>query len=41
MQDNNAYLKNGKWQSDRFYKTLINSIYIGIFEYGKYKNKIY
>lgn len=37
MKDNNAYLKQGKWTADRIYKILINSIYIGIFEYGKYK----
>ncbi len=35
MKDNNAYLKVGKWTSDRVYKILTNSIYIGIFEYGK------
>ena len=39
MDDNNAYLKNGKWRSDRVYKILTNSIYIGVFEYGKYKRK--
>lgn len=39
MHDNNAYLKQGKWLSDRVYKILTNSIYIGIFEYGKYKRK--
>ena len=39
MKDNNAYLKQGKWASDRVYKILTNSIYIGIFEYGKYKRK--
>ena len=39
MKDNNAYLKTGKWRSDRVYKILTNSIYIGIFEYGKYKRK--
>ena len=39
MQDNNAYLKNGKWRADSVYKILTNSIYIGIFEYGKYKRK--
>ena len=39
MKDNNAYLKQGKWVSDRVYKILTNSIYIGIFEYGKYKRK--
>jgi len=35
MKDNNAYLKQG----DRVYKILTNSIYIGVFEYGKYKRK--
>ena len=39
MQENNAYLKTGKWRADRVYKILTNSIYIGIFEYGKYKRK--
>ena len=39
MKNNNAYLKNGKWLSDRVYKILTNSIYIGTFEYGKYKRK--
>lgn len=39
MKSNNAYLKQGKWASDRVYKILTNSIYIGIFEYGKYKRK--
>ncbi len=39
MKDNNAYLKQGKWASDRIYKILTNSIYLGIFEYGKYKRK--
>jgi len=39
MKDNNAYLKQGKWKADRVYKILTNSVYIGIFEYGKYKRK--
>ena len=39
MKNNNAYLKQGKWAADRVYKILTNSIYIGIFEYGKYKRK--
>lgn len=39
MKDNNAYLKLGKWKADRVYKILTNSIYIGVFEYGKYKRK--
>jgi hypothetical protein len=33
MKDNNSYLKQGKWwRSDRVYKILTNSIYIGIFD---------
>ena len=39
MKENNAYLKQGKWTSDRIYKILTNSIYIGVFEYGKYRRK--
>ena len=39
MKDNNYYLKTGKWTSDRVYKILTNSIYIGIFEYGKFARK--
>lgn len=39
MKNNNTYLKAGKWTSDRVYKILTNSIYIGIFEYGKYCRK--
>jgi site-specific DNA recombinase len=39
MKEENAYLKQGKWKSDRVYKILTNSIYIGVFEYGKYKRK--
>ena len=39
MKENNAYLKQGKWTSDRVYKILTNSIYIGVFEYGKYRRK--
>ena len=39
MKDNNAYLKQGKWASDRIYKILTNAIYIGTFEYVKYKRK--
>ena len=39
MKDNNSYLKIGKWTTDRVYKILTNSIYIGIFEYGKYCRK--
>ena len=39
MKEKNAYLKQGKWTSDRIYKILSNSIYIGIFAFGKYKRK--
>ena len=37
MKDNNAYLKQGKWKADRVYKILNKSIYIDVYEYGKYK----
>ena len=39
MQNNIAYLKTSKWRSDRIYKILTNFIYIGVFEYDKYKRK--
>ena len=39
MKDTNRYLKTGKWKSDRVYKILTNSIYIGTFAFGKYKRK--
>lgn len=39
MKDTNRYLKSGKWKSDRVYKILTNSIYIGTFAFGKYKRK--
>ena len=39
MKNKKAYLTTGKWTSDRIYKILTNSIYIGIFEYGKYCRK--
>lgn len=39
MEQNNAYLDKGKWTFSRVYKILTNSIYIGIFEFGKYKRK--
>lgn len=39
LKENNAYLKQGKWTSNRIYKILTNSIYIGIFAFGKYKRK--
>ena len=38
-EQNNAYLDKGKWTFSRVYKILTNSIYIGIFEFGKYKRK--
>ena len=41
LKDDNAYLKQGKWRSDRVYKILTNSIYIGIFEYGKRHDDIH
>ena len=39
MKDTSRYLKSGKWKSDRVYKILTNSIYIGTFAFGKYKRK--
>lgn len=39
MKDTNRYLKTGKWKSDRVYKILTNSIYIGTFAFGKHKRK--
>ena len=39
MKEENAYLKQGKWKADRVYKILTNSIYIGIFAFGKYRRK--
>ena len=39
MKENNADLNIGKWHSERIYKILTNSIYIGIYEFGKYKRK--
>ena len=39
MKDKNSYLKTGKWTSDRVYKILTNSIYVGVLEYGKYARK--
>ena len=42
MKEKNSYLKQGKWKGDRVYKILTNQIYIGTFEFGKYKiNWIY
>ena len=39
LRERKAYLKQGKWDSNRVYKMLDNSIYIGTFAYGKYKRK--
>ena len=39
LKEENAYLKQGKWTSSRIYNILNNSIYIGIFAYGKFKRK--
>ena len=39
MKNSNVYLKSGKWRSDRVCKILTNFIYIGIFEFEKYKRK--
>ena len=39
MKEKNSYLKQGKWKGDRVYKILSNQIYIGTFEFGKYKRK--
>ena len=39
MKENNRYLKNGKWISDRVYNILVNPIYIGKFAFGLRKRK--
>ena len=39
LNEKNAYLRQGKWNSDKVYKILTNSIYIGTFAYGKTKRK--
>ena len=39
MKENNRFLKHGKWRSDRIYKILTNSIYIGTYAFGKYRRK--
>ena len=39
LNEEKAYLKQGKWNSDKVYKILTNSIYIGTFAYGKTKRK--
>ena len=39
MKEQNAYLKSGKWKSDRVYKILTNPIYIGTYAYGRFARK--
>lgn len=39
LNEEKAYLIQGKWNSDKVYKILTNSIYIGTFAYGKTKRK--
>ncbi len=39
LNEEKAYLRQGKWNSDKAYKILTNSIYIGTFAYGKTKRK--
>ncbi len=39
LNEEEAYLRQGKWNSDKVYKILTNSIYIGTFAYGKTKRK--
>ena len=39
LNEEKAYLRQGKWNSDKVYKILTNSIYIGTFAYGKTKRK--
>ena len=39
LNEQKTYLKQGKWNSDKVYKILTNSIYIGTFAYGKTKRK--
>ena len=39
LNEKNAYLRQGKLNSDKVYKILTNSIYIGTFVYGKTKRK--
>lgn len=39
LNEEKSYIKQGKWNSDKVYKILINSIYIGIFAYGRTKRK--
>lgn len=39
LNEEKSYLRQGKWNSDKVYKILTNSIYIGLFAYGKTKRK--
>ena len=39
LNEEKAYLKQGEWNSDKVYKILTNSIYIGTFAYGRTKRK--
>ncbi len=39
LNEEKAYLRQGKWSSDKVYKIITNSIYIGTFAYGKTKRK--
>ena len=39
LNEEKSYLKQGKWNSDKVYKILTNSIYIGTFAYGRTKRK--
>ncbi len=39
LNEEKAYLRQGKWNSDKVYKILTNLIYIGTFAYGKTKRK--
>jgi len=38
LNEQKNYLKQGKWNSDKVYKILTNSIYIGTFAYDKTKS---
>jgi len=39
LNEEKSYLKQDKWNSDKVYKILTNSIYIVTFAYGKTKRK--
>ena len=39
MEEKDAYLRNGKWHSNRIYNILTNKIYIGTFAFGRFKRK--